>query len=101
MIYLHANTWLHLSAPFWIGRTQLKDNVSNLDVSSQSSIKDEMPNSTVTPKFAYLYTFSLTKNAFLDISSKSNCLDNSVLKSLNFSLFRILGVFEIKILSKE
>ena len=59
----------------------------------------------VTPKFVYLYTYSSTKNIFLDVLSKLNCLDNLILESLDFFLllsdFRVQGVFEIKISSKE
>ena len=79
--------WLHLGAPFWIEHTRLKDDDLHPDISSQLLIKDETLNPMATPKFAYLYACSLIKILFLDVSSKSNYLDNRVLESLDFFLF--------------
>ena len=69
MIQIYAMTRLHLGAPFQIERTRLNHDDSHLGVSFELLIKDEMPNPMATPKFAYLYVCSLTKNVFLNVLS--------------------------------
>ena len=58
MIQLHAMTRLHLGTPFQIGWMRLKDDDLHLGVLSHSSIKDETPNNTATPKLRF-YEISL------------------------------------------
>ena len=69
MIQIHVMTRLHLSTSMEIIRTRVNDDDLNSGISSQLLIKYEMPNPIATPKFAYLYACSLTKNIFLDVLS--------------------------------
>ena len=100
-----GSTCQNLRAPFFIEQMRLNGNHSNPSISSEPLIEDKEPNLTAIPKFSYLYIYSSTKNVFLNVLSKSNCLDNSVLKFLDLFIFsthfHVRGVFEIKILSKE
>ena len=63
---------------------RLKEEDSRIGVQAEPSIKDEMMHPTFVPKFSINWNVLWQKNTFLDVSRKSNCLDNSVLESLDF-----------------
>ena len=59
--------------------------IRETDVQPEPLIKDEKTHLMDVPNFLHKLTCSM-KKSFLDVSSKSNCLDNSDLESLDFFL---------------
>ena len=72
-------TWQNLDGLSSIKRTGLKEDDSQIDVQSESLIKDETPHPTVVPKFLYKIKMFFNGELILGFLGKSNCFDTTIL----------------------
>ena len=98
-------TWTHPDAPSKIRRTRLNRVNLSIDAWSWPLIAMNRHIRRLRPKSLINWDVLRDGNVFLDFFSKSKCLDTTIWESFDFysflTYFRVRGVFEIRIWSKE